>query len=292
VTRDPGTVATELGDFLRTRRARLTPEQVGVASYGARRVPGLRREELAQLAGISPTYYMRLEQGQSVNASASVIDALARALRLDADEHAHLADLAGPARAHRKSRPARPERPRPTLLRVLSALADAPAVLMDRRTGVLAWNPLGHALLASHYAYEQPGRLNLTRLLFLDPHTRELYRDWYGEACRAVASLRLVAARGLEDPLLTELVGDLTVRSTRFARIWAVHPVRTCVTGTKQFQHPLVGELELGFEVLHAGDDTGQRLLICTAAPGGRDEAGLRLLASTLTEPATSGAAF
>jgi transcriptional regulator with XRE-family HTH domain len=247
----------ELGAFLRTRRARLTPADAGVVSYGARRVPGLRREELAQLAGVSPTYYMRLEQGQSRNASPAVIAALARALRLDADERAHLDDLARPAPRRSPDEPA----PRATLVRLLTAMVDVPAVLVDRRTGVLAWNPPGHALLAGHTDFTAPRSVNLARLLFLDPRTRDLYADWHTEACRAVASLRLVAGRHPGDRSLAELIGDLCVRSDDFARIWSRHPVAECVTGRKRLHHPVDGDLTVDFEVLNAADGSGQRLM-------------------------------
>lgn len=149
-------MSTELGDFLRTRRARLTPADVGLTSFGARRVPGLRREELAQLAGVSITYYTRLEQGQSQNASDDVLDAIARALRLDDDETAHLRDVARPTR--RKRRAVRPETARPGVVQLIAAMDGVAAVAMDRRSDVLAWNALGHELLASHYALESPLR--------------------------------------------------------------------------------------------------------------------------------------
>jgi transcriptional regulator with XRE-family HTH domain len=227
----------ELGAFLRTRRARLTPADAGVVSYGARRVPGLRREELAQLAGVSPTYYMRLEQGQSRNASPAVI--------------------AAPAPRRSPDEPA----PRATLVRLLTAMVDVPAVLVDRRTGVLAWNPPGHALLAGHTDFTAPRSVNLARLLFLDPRTRDLYADWHTEACRAVASLRLVAGRHPGDRSLAELIGDLCVRSDDFARIWSRHPVAECVTGRKRLHHPVDGDLTVDFEVLNAADGSGQRLM-------------------------------
>lgn len=259
----------ELGDFLRTRRARLTPEGLGLTSYGARRVPGLRREELAMLAGVSVTYYTRLEQGQSVNASVSVIDAIGRALCLDEDERAHLHDLAKPA-ARRGLRSRRPARLRPGIRTLIEAMSGVPAVALGPSTDVLAWNRLGHALVAGHVALEAPehaaSRPNLTRMLFLDPHVRDLYVDWDGEARRAVASLRLVAGRLPEDRALAELVGELSIASPVFAALWAKHPVHNCTSGTKQFDHPEVGRFELGFEVLHLPDSPGVRLLTYSAA--------------------------
>ncbi|HEU5416564.1 MAG TPA: helix-turn-helix transcriptional regulator [Streptosporangiaceae bacterium] len=272
-----------LGEFLRSRRARLSPAEAGIASYGARRVPGLRREELAQLAGVSTTYYTRLEQGLSRNASAEVIEAIAAALRLGADERAHLRDLARPARPRRR-RPASPAAARPGTVRLITAMTDVPALVMDRRSDVLAWNRLGHALLAGHLEAGAPDRAaarpNLTRMLFLDPRTRELYPRWAEEAARAVASLRMVAGRYRGDRQLSELVGELTVSSDEFARLWARHPVLNCFAGVKQFRHPVVGDFELDFEVLHLPDDSGQRILTYTAIPGTASEGALLLLAS------------
>jgi transcriptional regulator with XRE-family HTH domain len=254
----------ELGDFLRNRRGRLTPELAGIPSYGARRVPGLRREELAQLAGVSATYYTRLEQGQSTNASRSVIDALARALQLDEDERAHLDDLARPATESRPRR-ARPEAAPRSAVTLVGAMTDVPAVVLGRRTDVLAWNPLAHRLLAGHYDFD--ARPNFTRMLFLDPHTRELYRDWPSEAARAVASLRLIAGRFRDDRALEELVGELSVKSPEFARLWARHPVLNCVSGTKLLRHPTVGELDVEFQALQLPDGSGRRLMTYVAPP-------------------------
>ncbi|MGA8115856.1 MAG: helix-turn-helix transcriptional regulator, partial [Actinocatenispora sp.] len=287
--RSPDPSATGgLGEFLRSRRSRLTPEAAGIVSYGARRVPGLRREELAQLAGVSPTYYTRLEQGQSANASESVIDALARALNLDDDERGHLHDLARPVRAVRR-RPARPDTARPGTVQLITAMTGVPAVVMGRRSEVLAWNRLGHALLAGHLDRDAPARPvdrpNLTRMLFLDPHTRELYARWDAEAARAVASLRLVAGRYRDDPELATLVGDLLLRSDEFGALWSRHPVHNCLAGVKQFQHPEVGAFDLDFEVLALPDQSGHRILTYTAAPGTSSEAALALLATRATTP-------
>ncbi|MCM2577624.1 helix-turn-helix domain-containing protein [Streptomyces meridianus] len=271
-----------LGDFLRSRRAALQPEDVGLSSYGGRRrVPGLRREELAMLAGVSITYYTRLEQGQSLNASDSVLDALARALRLNADEHAHLRDLARPARGRR--RPAeRPEQIRPATRRLVETMGHVPAVVLDRRADVLAWNPLGHALLAGHLPPDGPDRPgerpNLLRLLFLDPHTRELYPEWTDEARTALASLRLVAGRHPDDRRLAELIGHLSMQSPVFTDLWARHPVRSCISGVKRFHHPTVGPMELAFENLQFGDESGHRMLLYSAEAGSPSEAALGLL--------------
>ena len=278
---------SELGDFLRTRRAALRPADVGLRGYGPRRVPGLRREELAMLAGVSATYYARLEQGLSTHASEAVVDALARALQLSADEQAHLVTLArSPARRPSRSRP---DTVRPGLLRLVDSMPDTPAVVLGRRSEVLGWNVLGHRLVAGHLPFDAPqrpaGRPNTARMLFLDAHTRELYPRWDEEAERAVASLRVLAGRSPDDDELNRLVGELTVRSAEFTRLWARHPVATCVSGTKQLRHPEVGELELHFEVLTPPDDPGQRVLLYTAEPGTPSAAALDLLRSCWPVP-------
>ncbi|MEU1425372.1 helix-turn-helix transcriptional regulator [Kitasatospora sp. NPDC005751] len=277
---------SELGEFLRTRRARLRPEDVGLTTYGSRRrVPGLRREELSQLAGVSITYYTRLEQGQSRNVSDEVLDAIARALRLDGDEHAHLRNLARPGRPA-KGRPAeRFERVRPAVGRLIAAMADVPAVVVGLRNEVLAWNPLGHALLAGHLDAAAPdspsARPNLSRLLFLDARTRELYPCWETEARAQVAFLRLAAGRHQEDRQLAEVIGELSMKSAEFAALWSRHPVHDCLFGTKEFHHPVVGDLALDFEALPLPEASGHRMLLFSAVPGSSSEAGLRLLAAS-----------
>ncbi|MER6052705.1 helix-turn-helix transcriptional regulator [Streptomyces sp. NPDC020883] len=273
-----------LGDFLRTRRARLQPEDVGLVSYGSRRrVPGLRREELAQLAGVSVAYYTRLEQGQSHNASEGVLDALARALRLTPDERAHLRQLARPEPARR--RPAvRPATARPGVRQLLAAVGTVPAVALGPRFEVLAWNRLGHALIAGHLDFDSPSRPldrpNTQRLLFLDPHTRELYPRREEETRRAVAALRVAAGQLPDDQQLTGLIGELSMKSTEFSGLWSRHVVGNCTYGTKHFHHPLVGELALDFEMMQTPDGSGQSLLMFTAAEGSPSQAALGLLAA------------
>lgn len=284
-TTSPSGPGTELGAFLRAGRARLSPADVGVVSHGARRVPGLRREELAQLAGVSPTYYARLEQGLSANASDQVQEALATALRLSPDERTHLRNLARPA--PRTRRPAaRTERVRAGTRQLAHAVRGPAVLVLDARNDVLAWNPLGHALLAGHVAPDAPDhpgeRPNLLRMLFCDPHTRELHRDWPAEARRAVASLRLVAGQFPDDRGLAELVGQLSIASPEFARAWSQHRVHNCTTGTKQLQHPTVGRLDLDFAVLTVADGSGHRMLTLSAAPGSADHAALTLLDGSL----------
>ncbi|AWT26360.1 hypothetical protein Csp1_15750 [Corynebacterium provencense] len=274
---------TELGDFLRSRRDRLTPEDAGVRSYGRRRVPGLRREELAQLAGVSVTYLTRLEQGQSQNASDAVIDSLVRALQLSADERKHLFTLARPSTVPpKRRRREKPEVAESGAERLLHAMGDVPAVLLGRFNDILAWNRAGHLLLASHLdedaAAEPATRPNQIRMLFLVPHTRDLYMDWEDEAALAVASMRFVAAEYADDRRLAELVGELSMKSLEFASLWSGHTVKLCTNGTKRFHHPEVGELELNYEALHLPEGNGQRILTHTADPGSSSFATLRLL--------------
>ncbi|MFE7319136.1 helix-turn-helix transcriptional regulator [Streptomyces sp. NPDC057555] len=280
----PANGPSALGSFLRTRRARLQPEDVGLVSYGSRRrVPGLRREELAQLAGVSVAYYTRLEQGQSHNASEGVLDALARALRLTPDERAHLRELARPAQTRRRPAP-RPDKARPGVRQLLAAVQDVPAVALGPRYEVLAWNRLGHALLAGHLDFDSPARPldrpNTQRLLFLDPHTRELYPDRAEETRRAVAALRVAAGQRPDDRELTELIGELSMKSTEFSALWSRHVVSNCTFGTKRFHHPLVGDLALDFEVLQTPDGSGQGVIMFTAEQGSPAEAALGLLAA------------
>lgn len=280
---EPDAPVTELGEFLRSRRDRITPQDAGVNSYGRRRVPGLRREELAQLAGVSVTYLTRLEQGQSQNASDSIIDALARALRLDADERAHLYALAHPAPMTRPQA-SKPETAKPGAEQLLHSMGDVPAVLLGRFNDILAWNHAGHRLLAGHLDGEAPAsfedRPNQLKLLFLDEHMRDLYVNWRDEAALAVASLRYVAAQFADDRRLAELVGELSMKSPEFASLWAGHDVRLCTSGSKRFRHPEVGELTLAYEVLHLPEGNGQRILTHTAEPGSASFAALRLLTS------------
>lgn len=277
-----GRPVTELGEFLRSRRDRITPQRAGVQSFGRRRVPGLRREELAQLAGVSVTYLTRLEQGQSQNASDAVIDALARALQLSDDEHAHLIALAHPTPARRR-RAIRPERAHPGASQLLHAMA-VPALLLGRVNDILDWNRSAHLLLAGHLDADAPSvsadRPNNIRMLFLDPHTRDLYPDWEEEAALAVASLRYTAAQFPDDARLISLVGELSLKSPRFAALWAGHMVRLCTSGAKRFAHPVVGELTLGYEVLHLPDGDGQRILAFSAPRSSAAAAALALLDS------------
>jgi transcriptional regulator with XRE-family HTH domain len=272
----------ELGSFLRSRRAGLRPENVAVTVYATRRrVPGLRREELAQLAGVSVAYYTRLEQGQSRNASDAVLDAIARALQLDEAETSHLRDLARPARTKRPL--PRPELLRPSLRAMVDSMADIPAYVVGRYSDILAWNPLAHALLAGHVDFDAPlnpdDRPNLQRMLFLDPHTRELYADWETRARASVACLRLTTGRHRGDPRLAALIGELSMESPEFATLWSAHSVHQCAFSTIRYRHPLVGAMTLEQEVMNLPDDGGQQLIVTAAEPGSSSHAALHLLA-------------
>ncbi|MGV9773307.1 helix-turn-helix transcriptional regulator [Streptosporangium sp. NPDC003464] len=271
----------ELREFLRSRRARLSPQQAGVpATGGTRRVPGLRREELARLAGVSVDYYTRLEQGRHVNVSESVLDAVARALRLDGVERAYLFELGRSApRPTRRRTPARPQRVRPGLHRILEALAGvAPALILGRRTDVLAANRLARALITDFDALPQRER-NLTRHMFLDEAARDLYLDWDTVAAETVAALRLDAGRHPDDPQLAELVGELAVKSEEFRTWWADRNLRERTHGTRRYHHPVVGELVLSYESVVFPGDADQTMCVHTTEPGSPSETALRLLA-------------
>jgi transcriptional regulator with XRE-family HTH domain len=276
---------TDLGEFLRTRRAGLRPEQLGLVDYGGRRrVPGLRREEVAQLAGVSVAYYTRLEQGHTDRASDAVLDAVARVLQLDGQARTHLHRL---ARGSGRDRPRvrRPERLRaPVALMIESfGAANVPALVIGRSTDVLGWNRLAHALLAGHLDFDAPTRQadrpNIARMVFLDPHIRELYPDWKRKCRDTVEDLRLVAGRYQEDSRLAEVVGELSMKSPEFTSLWNSHTVRACGHSTREFRHPLVGPLTLANELLVLPDDDGQRMALFNALPGSASEAALKLLA-------------
>jgi transcriptional regulator with XRE-family HTH domain len=271
-----------LGEFLRARRSLLRPEDVGLpALHERRRVAGLRREELAQLAGVSVSYYTRLEQGQSVNASDAILDALARALRLDEHEREHLRELA--AQRPRAQRRPPPERLDPLARDLLRSLGEVPALVLGRRSDVLAWNPLGHALMAGHVdptAPERPAdRPNTARMLFLDPHTRELYADWPRKARAVVGNLRAVAGRHPEDALLASLVGELTMKSPEFVALWGDHRVKPCEADSYDLRHPLVGALTVAQQILTPARLPEQTVVVVTTAEGSASENTIKLLA-------------
>ncbi|MFE4454221.1 helix-turn-helix domain-containing protein [Streptomyces sp. NPDC056796] len=267
----------ELGEFLKARRAELSPRAAGLPdSSGHRRVSGLRREEVARLAAISTDYYTRLEQGR-MPASAPVLEAVAQALLLDGDQRRYLFGLAGKetSRPRRRTR----QRVQPQLRRVLDDLTATPAVVMGRRMDVIAWNPLAAALVTDFSAVPEKHR-NYVRILFTDPAMRTLYADWKGVARTSVAQLRMEAAKYPDDPRLTSLVGELSVQDTDFRQWWAAHHVATLSVGTKVLHHPVAGELSLDWDTLTASTDPDQQLVVWTAEAGSPTHDGLRVLAS------------
>jgi transcriptional regulator with XRE-family HTH domain len=272
----------EMRDFLVSRRARITPEQAGLPAYGGnRRVAGLRREEVALLAGVSIDYYTRLERGRAHGASDSVLEGIARALHLDEAERAHLFDLAraaAPATPGAPRRPA-PQRVRPSVRRILDSMTTTPAYVRNPRMDILAANRLGAALFAPVLSSPaQPA--NNARFLFLDPAAREFYPDWERQAQDIVAMLRTEAGRSPHDKALSNLIGELSTRSENFRTWWAAHNVRFHRTGSKRFHHPAVGDLTLTFEALDLAADTGLRISAYTAEPGTPSDDALKLLAS------------
>ncbi len=271
----------ELGDFLRSRRARVRPDDVGLPTYGERRrVAGLRREEVALLAGVSVPYYVRLEQGRAANVSDEILGAIARALALDETERAHLRNVARPDRPRAARRPS--QRVRPTIRLMLDA-TEAPAFVVGRRSELLACNRPAALLFFSGAGVEPrmpDGGVNCARLVFLDEPFRALYRDWEHKARETVAFLRLDAGRHPDDPELARLIGELSMKSTDFRRLWAEHDVRERSNGRVHLDHPLVGELALHYESLRVGDDPDQVLITYLAEPGSPGEQALRFLAS------------
>jgi transcriptional regulator with XRE-family HTH domain len=280
----------ETREFLASRRARITPDRAGLPAWGGnRRVPGLRREEVAMLAGVSVDYYTRLERGNLAGASEEVLEALCEALQLDDAERVHLFDLARAANASgaARSRARRAPAPvlRPAVQRILDAMEGAPAFVRNGRLDVLGANRLGRALYAP--LYDSPEQVanqpvNSARFHFLDPRAA---REFWGErseriAHDAVAILRAEAGKNPYDKKLTALVGELSTRSEDFRRMWASHDVRLHRTGTKTFHHPVVGALELDYEALVLPADTGLQLNVYTAVPGSPSDDGLKLLAS------------
>ncbi|AGZ39408.1 helix-turn-helix domain-containing protein [Actinoplanes friuliensis] len=273
----------QLGEFLQTRRSQLRPEDVGVATYGGRRrVPGLRREELALLAGVSASYYSRLEQGQAANASPEVLDALARALRLNETERLHLDELAtGSRRRTRAKRPA-PEKLSEATRQLVAALGDVPVVVLGRRSDVLAWNPAGHSLFAGHLAADS--KPNLAWLMFFDTHTRALYADWPAKARAVVATLRMASGRHPDDPLLAALVGELSVKSPEFVAMWADHRVKAGGDAVYEMLHPLVGPMRVTQQALWT--EGGQAVVVATTEAGSPSQAAMTLLVhSRVTGP-------
>jgi transcriptional regulator with XRE-family HTH domain len=276
--------SNDIAEFLTSRRAKITPEQAGLPNYGARRVPGLRREEVASLAGMSVEYYKRLERGNVSGVSELVLEGLARALQLDEAERAHLFDLVRAASpvAPRRVRPIK-HRVRPVVQRILDQIA-APATVRNARLDYVGANALGGALYAPLFdSREQPA--NSARFTFLDPAAADFYPDWDRVATELVAHLRSEAGRNPYDRPLSDLVGELSTRSDEFRVRWAAHNVRFHRTGTKRIHHPVVGELELSYESMDLSADDGLSVAIFTAEPGSASQQALDLLASWTATP-------
>ena len=271
-------------EFLASRRAKITPEQAGLPVYGTnRRVKGLRREEVAMLAGISVEYYTRLERGNTNGVSDDVLEGIARALQLDEAERAHLFDLVRATLTRTPRRRPTQERVRPGVQQILDSIT-APAYVRNERLDILAANRLGEALYSP--VFDLSSRpINSARFLFLSPKASEFFVDWDTIAHDAVAILRSAAGRDPYDKRLTDLIGELSTRSDEFRVRWAAHNVKFHRTGTKRFHHPVVGEVTLNFEALELAADPGQRLNVYTAEPGSPSHDALDLLASWITTP-------
>jgi len=271
--------SAEFGQFLRVMRARMRPEALGLpATSTTRRVPGLRREEIAQLAGVSTDYYTRMEQGRQIRPSQAVLDAVAHALQLDATERAHMLDLMQNCPPSSKS-PAPVQRVRPGLWQLLDAIGDTPAMVLGRRTDVLSSNRMAN-LLFTDFSDLPVRERNLSRWIILEPVARELFRDWKTVAAETVAALRVDVGRHPNDPLANQLIGELAVTSEPFRQWWAGHHVTMRSSGTVRLHHPTVGDLELDFETLTLPDDGDQSLLIYSTRPGSPSHDALRLLSS------------
>jgi transcriptional regulator with XRE-family HTH domain len=272
----------EIREFLATRRAKITPQQVGLATYGRRRVPGLRREEVAVLAGVSADYYAQLERGNLAGVSDSVLDAIARALQLNEAEHAHLHDLAhadGTA-PHSRRRATPKQQIRPVVQRILDGITEMPAIVMNGRLDLLSANRLGYALYSSVYEDDPARPVNLARFTFLNRLAVALYPDWNLAADTTVAMLRTEAGRHPYDRALTDLIGELSTRNETFRSRWAAHNVLLHRSGTKRFHHPAVGDVSFAYEVMELSADTGLTLTAYSPEPGSSSQDAVALLAS------------
>ncbi|WP_427918349.1 helix-turn-helix transcriptional regulator [Streptomyces sp. cg40] len=271
---------SEVREFLTSRRAKITPQQAGLPAHtGNRRVKGLRREEVALLAGVSAEYYARLERGNLSGVSETVIDSLARALQLDEAERAHLDDLARTANTTRRPPRRRAQPIRASLQHLLDAMTEAPAFIRNGRLDILATNRLGRALYAPVFA--DPARpVNLARYEFLNPGAADFLPQLEAQAAGAVALLRTEAGRDPYNRDLTDLIGELSTRSEKFRTLWAAHDVRLHQTGVKRFHHPAVGDLALPFEAMPIPTEPGLTLTALSAEPGTPAHDSLQLLAS------------
>jgi transcriptional regulator with XRE-family HTH domain len=268
--------------FLRSRRDRITPEQAGIIGGGHRRVPGLRREEVALLTGVSVEYYARMERGDLAGVSLEVLDALARTLQLDEAETDHLADLAraaGPRPPRRRRSKPVEQTVKPTLQRFLDAVTHAPMWVRYRRLDFIAANPLGRALYAPMLD-DPANQANTARFMFLNPAAQAFFPDWADNADDMVATLRIYAGQTPDDKKLTDLIGELVTRSDSFRHRWAKHDVRHHRSGLKRIHHPVVGDLELSYEAMELPTNRDWFVFAFTAEPGSPTEERLQLLSS------------
>jgi len=274
----------EIGEFLTSRRAKLTPTQAGLPDFGGRRrVPGLRREEVALLAGMSPEYYKRLERGNATGVSEAVIDGISRALQLDEAEHAHLYDLVRAANAgvhpQRRRQTTRSTQLTPGMQQTIDAMSTVPVFIQNGRLDAVATNLLGRALFSEMFENAKPP-VNAARFVFLDPRAQDFYQDWEGNTRQIVAILRAEAGRSPYDRQLSDLVGELSTRSDLFRRLWGAHDVKEHRTGTKSIHHPVVGDLDLTFQSMDLASDRGLQMLVFSAEPGSASHERLQLLAN------------
>jgi len=273
----------DLSAFLVSRRAKLSPEQAGIPDFGGRRrVPGLRREEVALIAGMSAEYYKRLERGNASGVSEAVIDGVSRALQLDEAEHSHLYELIRSANAG-----AHPQRRRVTRKTVLTAgmqqtidaMSTVPVFVQNGRLDAIATNRLGRALFSEMFDDVRPP-VNAARFVFLDPRAQAFYQDWEANTRQIVALLRVEAGRSPYDRQLSDLIGELSTRSDLFRKLWGAHDVREHRTGIKSVHHPIVGDLDLTFQGMDLVSDRGLQMLVFSAEPGSASHEGLQLLSN------------
>ncbi len=275
-------IPADIREFLTSRRARRSPAEAGLPDFGGRRrVPGLRREEVALLAGMSTEYYVRLERGNAKGVSESVLDGVCRALNLNDAERAHLYDLVrvanDGAEPHRRRRPVRPQKVTATTQQLLDAMRDVPAIVQNARLDLIATNALGRAVFSEMFAIPQRP-VNFARFVFLEPRALSFYRDWHDAATQTVALLRSEAGRSPHDRDLSDLVGELTVKNETFRDLWSSHDVRQHSTGMKSITHPIVGDLDLDYEAMTLA--SGLQLIAYSAPPASATTDALTVLAS------------
>ena len=273
----------DLGEFLTSRRAKLSPQQAGLPDFGGRRrVPGLRREEVALIAGMSAEYYKRLERGNAGGVSDAVIDGISRALQLNEAEHSHLYDLIRTANAGvhpQRRRPARKAQLSPGMQQTIDAMSTVPVFVQNGRLDAIAANRFGRALFSVMLDDARPP-VNAARFVFLDPRAQDFYQDWEANTRQIVAVLRAEAGRSPYDRQLSDLVGELCTRSDLFRKLWGSHDVREHRTGLKSIHHPVVGDLDLTFQGMDLTSDHGLQMLVFSAEPGSPSHDGLQLLAN------------